>query len=245
MPEWIVRLVGEEWNLRFLASALRSGDCRVTEEDGGFYLRSSRFASLASAGEVKTVADELLKQASLVAPARFDGYGGVLIDRIIRIEQDGSRQGTDFMYCRVTCRVIPSAADIASIEEPRDLNRDISLLRRRPLLLKASRHVRDEPGWPGYWKVVEALGEQVGGVDRDRQARVGERGRGRPLPQDRSPPQASLGAGAAQPHDRNRGQGVRPSPATEVPRLGAVGEAEAAVRLEVKHTMCSHRHQNV
>ena len=166
MPEWIVRLVGEEWNLRFLASALRSGDCRVTEEDGGFYLRSSRFASLASAGEVKTVADELLEQASLVAPARFDGYGGVLIDRIIRIEQDGSRQGTDFMYCRVTCRVIPSAADIASIEEPRDLNRDRSLLRRRPLLLKASRHVRDEPGWPGYWKAVEALGEQVGGLDR-------------------------------------------------------------------------------
>jgi hypothetical protein len=166
MPEWIVRLVGEEWNLRFLASALRSGDSRVTEEDGEFHLRSSRFAALASAGEVKAVADELLEQASLVAPARFDGYGGVLINRIIRLEQDKSRQVTDFLYCKVTCRVIPSAADIASIEEPRDLNRDMSLLQRRPLLLKALRHVRDEPGWPGYWKAVEALGEQVGGLHR-------------------------------------------------------------------------------
>jgi hypothetical protein len=168
MPEWTVRVTGNERDLRFLATTLRNADCRVVEEDGEFRLRSSRFETLVEIGEVKAAADEMIKMADLVASVWCDGYRRVFIDRIMRLAQDGSRQGAEFRRLKVSFTVVPSTSltNVGSVEEPRDLNQDISLLKRRPLLLKAIRYVDGEPGWPGYWKAVEALGEQVGGVDQ-------------------------------------------------------------------------------
>jgi hypothetical protein len=173
MPEWIVRLVGAERDLRFLATTLREADCRVTKKDGEFHLRSSRFEALADAGEVKTAADEMIERANLAAVIRFERYGGVLPGEVVGLEPDGSRHVTVFLKAGALLMAAPATA-FGSVTvvgsqtkpEPLDLTRDMSLLQRRPLLLKALKHVRDEPGWPGYWKAVEALGEQVGGLHR-------------------------------------------------------------------------------
>jgi hypothetical protein len=62
--------------------------------------------------------------------------------------------------------VIPSAADIASIEEPRDLNPDMSLLEGQPALRTALSYIRDEPNWYEYYKVYEAVRDAAGGKRR-------------------------------------------------------------------------------
>jgi hypothetical protein len=53
MPEWLVQLVGAERDLRFLATSLCNPDCRVTEDDGEFHLRSRRFEALAGASRLR------------------------------------------------------------------------------------------------------------------------------------------------------------------------------------------------
>ena len=73
MSEWLVRLVGRERDLRCFATTVPD-PWRVTEEEGNFYLRSSRFEKLGDAGEVKRVADEFVDWADLHALVRFVGF---------------------------------------------------------------------------------------------------------------------------------------------------------------------------
>lgn len=109
MPEWMVRLVGAERDLRFLATTLREADCRVTEKDGQFHLRSSRFEALAGAGEVKTAADEMIKLANLAALLRFERYGSVLTGEVVGLQPDGSRHVAVFLKAGVVM------ADVATV----------------------------------------------------------------------------------------------------------------------------------
>jgi hypothetical protein len=170
MPEWLVRVTGKERDLRFLATTLREADCRVTEKDGEFHLRSSHFEALADAGEVKTAADEMIERANLVAPLRFEGYRDVLPGEVVGLEPDGSRHVTVFakagavlMAARATAFGSVTVVGSHTKPEPLDLTRDMSLLERQPALRMALSYMRDEPNWYGYYKADEAIRDAVGG----------------------------------------------------------------------------------
>jgi hypothetical protein len=166
----LVRLVGRERDLRFLASGVRE-PWRITEEGDEFYLRSSGFEGLNEAGEVKRLADEFLDWANLHSLLRFEGYQGVHTGEIVSLNPDGSRHVTIAMavgHVKAGATVSGVGVSIGSPirAQPPDLTGDMSLLKQRPRLVEALRYVREEPGWFGYWKGIEALGEDIGGQDK-------------------------------------------------------------------------------
>jgi len=169
MPEWLVRLTGKERDLRFLATTLRGADCRVTEKDGEFHLRSSHFESLADAGEVKTAADEMIDQANLAALIWFERYGGVLPGEVVGLEPDGSRHVAVFTMVGAViagpATAFGSVTVVGSHTKPEslDLTRDMSLLQWQPALRVALSYMRDKPDWHGYYKAYEAIRDTVGG----------------------------------------------------------------------------------
>jgi hypothetical protein len=164
MPEWIVRLVGAERDLRFLATTLRNPDCRVTEEDGEFHLRSSGFAALSDAGGVKTAADEMIKGANLAALIRFERYGGVLPGEVVGLEPDGSRHVSVFLEAGAVAIAGMAPTVVGSQHTPPpDLSRDMALLKRKPALADALSYLHDEPNWHGCWKAFEAVRKAAGG----------------------------------------------------------------------------------
>jgi hypothetical protein len=162
--------MGRERDLRFLASAIRD-PWRITEEDGKFYLRSSRFEGLNDAGEVKRLADEFFDCADLVARVRFEGYQRVHTAEVVGIKPDGAHHAT-IAFAVGHAEGVGSAMAVGVAEvvgspvkpQPPDLTRDTSLLKQRLSLAKALRHLREEPNWYGYLKATEALGEEICGL---------------------------------------------------------------------------------
>ena len=164
MPEWLVQLEGSKRDLQFLETAVRDL-WRVTNEDGEFYLRSGRFEECADAGDIKRLADEFVQWADLHALARFQGYQGVLTGNIVGLGPGGSRSIAVFPGVG-EARGFGSVVGVGApgTSRPPDLTRDTALLRGRPFLTKAFRHVREEANWFGYWKAAEALGDDIGGL---------------------------------------------------------------------------------
>jgi hypothetical protein len=168
VPEWLVRLTGQERDLRFLATALRD-PWRVTEEDGRSYLRSSFFNGFSEAAEVKLAADEMIDRANLAGLLHFERYAGVSTGEVVRVRPDGSRDisvstATGLVIAEARVVAFSSSDGPASKPSPPDLAADIAFLEQQPAIAKALSHVRNEPDWYGYWKAVEALGRAVGGV---------------------------------------------------------------------------------
>jgi hypothetical protein len=62
MPEWLVRLEGEKFDLEDLPSLLCSPENTVIEEDSSYYLKSSQFKSLGSADEVRERAIDMIEK---------------------------------------------------------------------------------------------------------------------------------------------------------------------------------------
>jgi hypothetical protein len=167
MPDWRLRLMGHERDLRFLSNYLNDPDWQLLDEEGEFYLCSSRPGAFADAGEVKRAADEIIDDANLTAPLRFEPYNGVQTAGVVRIGPDGAHHTTLFAagFAAGEATIFGSVSVLGSPRTPLPaFLRDAAVLRRRTALRKALRHVREEPGWFGYWKAAEALGEDIGGL---------------------------------------------------------------------------------
>jgi hypothetical protein len=97
---------------------------------------------------------------------RFDGEG---VETAEAIGPGPDARETVFLFVKHWSDT-KSAFGWATITGPQtapapDPNKDISLLKRRPFLARAARYLREEPGWYGYWKAAEALGNEIGGLD--------------------------------------------------------------------------------
>src|SRR6266481_6225361 len=92
MPDWLVGLQGEEFDLEALAGLLRSPHLNVSNEGGAYYLRCSAFASIISADEVRERAREILQRASAAERIRCGSSLPIKLGEVFRIESGGACQ---------------------------------------------------------------------------------------------------------------------------------------------------------
>lgn len=85
--KWMVLLEGDESHLSALSNQLSSSECNVVEEDGSYYLYSSRFNSLTSHDELDSCADEIIQD--------IDGVGLIRIAAICKEDENGKRSCAD------------------------------------------------------------------------------------------------------------------------------------------------------
>jgi hypothetical protein len=165
MPEWMVRLVGADEALRFLARTLSGPEHRVTEEDDGkFYLRSRRFADLDKAEAVKRVADKVVEQVNRAAFLWRAGYQDAKTAEVVRVDPDGSRSVAIIAIgVPAEARSDAHPGTLVPVGPGRPLCPDVALLEQEPSLAAAIDYIRNEPNWTGYYKAFEAICKAAGG----------------------------------------------------------------------------------
>lgn len=97
MPQWLVRLEGDEFDKKRLSALYSEPASRVAlDDDGDYYLTSDTFATLAESVEVKIAAERMLHILNDLMRFRDQGYQPVSLDKIYKVNDDGTRSAHVF-----------------------------------------------------------------------------------------------------------------------------------------------------
>jgi len=170
MPNWLVRLKGEKFDLEDLPSLLRSPEHTVIEESGSYYLKSSDFDSLSSADEVRELAITIIDRLNGVMKLRMRNFRGVSEDGVTLIEEDGRRHRYVYLGGSFTARskvranatVTTSNGTQQIAPLPSDVESWLSLA-KSDKAVKGALHFFRENTWFSLYKVYEIIKDDVGG----------------------------------------------------------------------------------
>lgn len=168
MPNWLVRLKGEKFDLEDFPSLLRSPEHTVIEENGSYYLKSSDFDSLSSADEVRERAIAIIDMLNGAMKLHIHDFRGVFEDGVTLIKEDGSRHHYVYLGCSIAARVKVSAAVTTSngtqqvAPQPSNVESWLSLAKDDKAVADAL-HLFRENTWISLYKVYEIIRADVGG----------------------------------------------------------------------------------
>lgn len=170
MPEWFVQLAGDPGDLETLCRALSAPECGVTKDDQGVYLRSTQFEALSTAGEVHEAANQIVERINSAAAVWEPDFQGVNVNAVITVNEQGNRKASVFGKATATgrARVHAYAYVVSAQGTPKptgrsDLERSMALQKANQSVTMALDIFRINQTWPGYYKVLEAIQEAVGG----------------------------------------------------------------------------------
>ncbi len=95
MPKWLVKLKGEEFDLKPIAALLRSVELKVIREGENYYLTGTVFNTAKTPDEVRRLAKNILRRASAAERVRCGSSLPIQIDDegVLRIiDEHGSRR---------------------------------------------------------------------------------------------------------------------------------------------------------
>ncbi len=172
MPNWLVRLKGEKFDLEDFPSLLRSPELTVIEENGSYYLKSSDFDSLSSADEVRERAITIIKMLNDAVKFEIHNFRGVSEDGVTLIEDDGIRHHHVYIKGSITARSKTSANLTATTSKgtqqiaPRPSNVESLLnLAKDDKAVADALHFFRENTWINLYKVYEIIKDDVGKKD--------------------------------------------------------------------------------
>jgi hypothetical protein len=170
MPEWLVRLEGEKFDLEDLPSLLRSPENTVIEEDGSYYLKSSQFKSLGSADEVRERAIDMIEKLNGAVQLHIPSFRGVSEGGVTMIEEGGRRHHYVYLESSLTLRSKVSAnLTVSKCDDTPETAPPPSNVESWIRLVKTDKAVADalhffrENTWISLYKVYEIVSEDVGG----------------------------------------------------------------------------------
>ena len=170
MPNWLVRLKGEKFDLEDFPSLLRSPEHTVIEENGSYYLKSSDFDSLSSADEVRERAIAIIDMLNGAMKLHIHDFRGVFEDGVTIIKEDGSRHHYVYLGGSIATRVKVSATVTTSngtqqiAPQPSDVESWLSLAKGDKAVGDALHFFR-ETTWISLYKVYEIIRDDVGGEE--------------------------------------------------------------------------------
>ena len=91
MPNWLVQLTGEKFDLEDLPNCFTAPELKVVEEFDSYYLKSELFDLLQDANEVRVLAEELRDRMVGAAKLARSNFQSVDLGAVIRREEDGKR----------------------------------------------------------------------------------------------------------------------------------------------------------
>lgn len=165
MPDWLVELQGEDFDLEALAGLLHSPDLNVSKDGGAYYLRCSGFASIGSADEVRERAREILQRASAAERVRCGSSLTLEIGELFRVEPDGRRRPfSELSPLLVTFNVRVPHAPVAE-EDALAFGRWVELAERDAKVDKALRIlITRETNWVNLYNILNVILSDVGGM---------------------------------------------------------------------------------
>ena len=170
MPNWLVRLKGEKFDLEDFPSLLRSPEHTVIEENSSYYLKSSDFDSLSSADEVRERAIAIIDMLNGAMKLHIHNFRGVFEDGVTIIKEDGSRHHSVYLGGTIAARVKASATVTTSngtqqiAPQPSDVESWLSLAKGDKAVADALHFFRENT-WISLYKVYEIIRDDVGKND--------------------------------------------------------------------------------
>ncbi len=172
MPNWLVRLKGEKFDLEDFPSLLRSPELTVIEENGSYYLKSSDFDSLSLADEVRESAIAIIDMLNGAMKLHIHNFRGVFEDGVTLIKEEGSRPHYAYLRGSITARSKTSANLTATTSKgtqqiaPRPSNVESWLnLAKDDKAVADALHFFRENTWINLYKVYEIIIDDVGKKD--------------------------------------------------------------------------------
>jgi len=169
MPNWLVRLRGEKFDLEDLPSLLRSPEHTVIEEDGSYYLKSSDFDSFSSADDVRKCAIKIIDWLNGAMKLRSPNFRSVFEDGVTFINEDGKRhhyvylKGTIAARTKVSAELTTSNGTLQVAPQPSDVESWLSLAKRDKAVADAFHFFGFRRDWFNLYKVYEIIRDDVGG----------------------------------------------------------------------------------
>jgi len=103
MAQWVVKLVGHEFDLKALSKIHTAAECRVAQDsDDAYYLTSEEFASMAEGSDVHDTANNMLLLINDLMRARAPEFQSVSLADVTRINDDGTRSTYVFLSEHIT-----------------------------------------------------------------------------------------------------------------------------------------------
>lgn len=165
MPDWLVELKGEEFDLEALTGLLRAPHLNTSREGDSYYLRCSTFTSIGSPAEVRERAREILQRASAAERIRCGSSLPVTPGEVFRIEPDGTRRSfSELSPLRLTWNVrVPHAP--AAEEDAPAFAQWVELAERDAKVDKALRIlITRETNWVNLYNILDVVSSDVGGM---------------------------------------------------------------------------------
>lgn len=178
MAGWVVKLTGDDFDLNAVAKVATEPDCRVTKEDGAYYLASTDFAAMQEPGEVHALATTtLLPRINGLMRLRNLNALPVSLDSVIRLNADGSRTHARFIVAsavlsgnsRITAEATVIGPDgvVVLSPEPAIFQSRFQLAQKHPAVADALKYwVACVPGDADFWinanKVFDIIRADVG-----------------------------------------------------------------------------------
>jgi hypothetical protein len=171
MAEWLVGLKGDKAELEYLCK-LSSQSWIVIEEDGTYYLKSTRFNAVADAFNVRADASKIIDSMNGVARLVFHKFDGAKVGGIIRVESNGKPPTQYLMPSGILSaeRVGIPATTVSGFGQKASQPFSIPELRWIEVAQKDMQvnkalalYGRLEPNWRNLYMVLETIEDDVGG----------------------------------------------------------------------------------
>lgn len=92
MARWMVKLAGDEFDLKDVSKLYTEPECRVArDDDGAYHLTSEAFTSMAGGGDVEAAAHELLMYVNALTSLRNSGFQPISFDGLYSLNNDGTK----------------------------------------------------------------------------------------------------------------------------------------------------------
>jgi hypothetical protein len=169
--EWVVRLQGNNSDLQELSKSLNSAELCITEENDKFLLKSSSFNQLDDANEVKEKAEELLPLICGAARAAFRMRRQLVVDAVIKINDDGTREPINFLSDTVypssstNLTITRNNGTVEEIHQADPIPGWINIAQNDDNVAKVLRLMgKGAIDWVGLYRIYDVIEHDVGGI---------------------------------------------------------------------------------
>lgn len=161
MTRWRIQVSGAEKDLSRLADLADDTEWRIWFDDeiGGYCLRSRAFESLANAGEIRHRAETLAISITLAASTLWPDIHDLDLGAVHETREDGGRNITVLVGAAIEIDEALAVNSVGGTQATPSIQSRMDLLSRCPEIGISLRYVREEGGWPGFYKAYEAIGK--------------------------------------------------------------------------------------
>jgi len=170
--KWLVRVIGDEYDIRELAKSLNLEDLSITKESDGYYLSSPLFEGLTESTDVRQKAKEIMALLNGAARLEIGIRKPMEVECIVKICDDGRRQFDMILDAvgssKASVDVVIRKADGSTTEMHAvdRISKYFKIALNDSKVAEALNLLQHDLDWVNLYRIYEVIEEDVGNKER-------------------------------------------------------------------------------